>query len=446
MSAAFTAGLAGAPVAVRIAVLRAVVAEVRASGRVDGLEPVLCAAINGSWPWLTRTTTDTVLNFALIKLADSELARRHAVPVVDPNTRTATVFGPGELAKVDVSSWRIDRAIDSDEYLSGVPGLGPTAGDVIGGLHPEDEISGGGDMPNVSDILGGGLGEGPAGVPGGLPTINDLPGGRGRANGKGRQSADGMVNDWLGGQGSEWGHAWREMGGGGASRLINGGRGSGTPGGPFGHTGQLGFGGTETPEDGLRDISLGVGALGTAAIAIGLATGPAGWLVLGGALAVSAGAGIRIGVGIHELIDKPSQGGQNPTPTDGKPAPKPADPPPADEKPAPKPKNDQPAPKPADPPPPNADQPQKGDRYPDPHGGGSAIWDDEHPGGHPNTIWDDSVPGGGVGPSRIWDDSQPGGGVGPTRTVSATTVSTDVLTGSGLRASIAQIGPTTIAF
>ena len=480
MSAEFTAGLAGAPVTVRTAVLRQVLVEIRASRKADGLEPVLCAAINGAWPWLSRSTTDTVLDYALAKLASSEVARRHPVPVVDPNTRTATVFGPGALNKLDLSGWRADRAIADDAYLSGIPGLGPTVGEITGGLNPEDNIGWGSGELSASDMMGDGLGRGRAGVPGGLPTVNDLPGGRGRANGAGRrsredmaagwlgdgpgrgpagvpgglptindlpggggassrpghQSLDELANDLLGGNGSEWGHAGRDMSGGRAGGLINGGWGSGTPGGPFGHTGQLGIGADGASDPADRIIQ---GAAILAAGTIAIASLPAAFPVVAVGVAagvVGAAGGASIALGVVEWFDgksaadkspstKPIPGGGAPKPKDEKPEPKPTDPAPA---------------------PPPDDEPHKGDTYPDPDPGGVAIWDDEHPGGHPNTIWDDNVPGGGTGPNRIWDDSQPGGGVGPTRVVTATAVPVHALTGAGLRARITQIGPATIAF
>ncbi|MDV8070644.1 recombinase family protein [Rhodococcus sp. IEGM 1366] len=75
-------------------------------------------------------------------------------------------------------------------------------------------------------------------------------------------------------------------------------------------------------------------------------------------------------------------------------------------------------------------EPQTGDLYPDPDGGGSAD---------PTKIWDGD---GGVGPTTIWDDH--GGGGTPTSTGVDFMAST--LVGPGLRAGGLQISANTFSF
>ena len=156
----------------RIRFLRRVIALIRQSGRVDGLEPVLGAAVNGVWPWMSVNAMDRVLDWSVEKLKRSALAERHAVPVVDPSTRTVSIFAPGALAKLDIGEWRSDFSLLEGQYFSGVEGRGPRAGGF--GLDFESEI----------DDAAAGLGDG-TGMPSDDqvdewlhgPDSGDVPGG-----------------------------------------------------------------------------------------------------------------------------------------------------------------------------------------------------------------------------------------------------------------------------
>ncbi|MGN2642434.1 hypothetical protein ACTD5D_40930 [Nocardia takedensis] len=473
----------------RVAFLRRVFGAVRASGRIDGLESVVCAAINASWPWLSIEATNRILDWTLVKLSKSRLAADHAVSIVDPNERTVAILAPGRLVDLDISEWRTDRAISQDQFVSGRPGLGPTRGDITGG-RPEDRLgSPGGNGQSMDDIAAGLLGKGSSqgGVPGGLPSIDDLTGRGGGAAGGG-QSMDDIAAGLLGkgsGQGGVPGGlpslgdlTGRGSGPGGSGQSVDdiaagwvsdakgygnlgplggpkGAAGIGQAGGPFGFGS---YPGAEGASDFWGEVAKGVGKgmqyAGGIAATIGggyMVAGAAqeSTIVLGvtgtgtmitGAEVVGVGTLVGlVGVALTQYGESRDKKPDDAKPAEPKPDAKPAEPKP-DTKPA------EPKPQPSDPEPeePKPGEPHDGDLYPDPDGSGgggpTTIWDDVHGGGGPTTMWDD-VHGGG-GPTTIWDDVHGGGGP----TMKAAVVSAPALLGAGLRAGLIQVNRATLRF
>lgn len=443
----------------RLRFLSIVLQTIRSSGRVDGLEPILASAVNATWPWLSRETTHSVLELASNWLRKSEFAHRHPIPVIDLSNRTAGIFAPGEVAKLDIGEWRasrdlaldgvgglpvgvdgklgdvgrspLERAIDdlfggsssSAEDLiaaakggdsSGVPGGMPSKGDLPGGQHGSK--SGGGSQ-NLDDIAAGLMDDDHSGVPGGLPSMGDMPGAKkpgGTQVGKGHDQLGGMLDSIPGAGGYRGisGFIRRHGAEGFRTGLFPG----ATPGGPLAPPGQLGIHGAEGPyEDGVRDVAAGVAVLGAGILAI--AAAPVTIAVGVGAAAVGLAGGALIGLGGVEMVRGTEE---------------------------------------RDRPEPPKEKPHPGDLYPDPMGGGGGnptqlpdfdgaggggpAWmpdQDDHGGGTPNTIWGKTTEG-----TTIWDENF--GGPGPTVKPGSITVA--ALVGPGLMADVVQIGPRTLRF
>ncbi|PFX65957.1 hypothetical protein COL35_17330, partial [Bacillus toyonensis] len=96
--------IAAAP-EVRFTYLRTVLNYLHKNRKIDGLEPILTSAINAVWPWLSLETTERVLNYSSKLLKESKIACSYNVPIVDPLTRSITLYKPDELTKIDTSIW-----------------------------------------------------------------------------------------------------------------------------------------------------------------------------------------------------------------------------------------------------------------------------------------------------------------------------------------------------
>jgi hypothetical protein len=65
--------------------------------------------VNAAWPWIESAAMTRILNLTSKYMRKSEFAAASAVPVLDPNTRTFTLFAPGALAKLDPAEWLVWR-------------------------------------------------------------------------------------------------------------------------------------------------------------------------------------------------------------------------------------------------------------------------------------------------------------------------------------------------
>jgi hypothetical protein len=474
----------------RLKYLDDVMRYVRRQKNANGIEPVLCAAINAAWPWMRSAALARVLAVANRYLHTSAYAKKVSIPVFDCNTRTVTIFDPGSLEQIDPDDWidpRIFRVPVANPSGRGGAGRDPGMGGLTGVGVPGGQMGidlsgyggpnlGGGRDPGMGGLTG-------VGVPGGQMGIDlsgyggpNVGGGRdpsmGGLSGPGVPGVNGPDMSSVGGPNLSGGG---DPGFGGLSGLgvpghsldLSNIRGSG---GPFGFGSQLGSGGEFTPEDAdqnaakdMKAFGLGFMAVGGAAI-VGGSLAPAGgqYVATAGAAVVIIGIGMFVtGAVIDYAItkDKPATP-SSPAPASDKPAPQPA---PQDDTaigirvarppatPAPPPTGGTPAPSPSPAPnEPKPGDPKPSDLYPDPDGGGggptrlpdqagggrtTSMWDEGGHGGNPKTIWDEN--GGGGNPTTIWDENGHGGNP-TTRPKFDRSVVAD---GRGLLATIAQVGP-----
>jgi len=494
----FMAGaLVGASPRARLMFLSQVLTYVRRQGNVNGIEPILGAAVNAAWPWIDQESLERVLTLTTRYMKESEFAASLSIPVVDPNTRTFTVFAPGALAKIDPNEWLDWRVLTHDGF--GAPsqsGANPAGND----LNDLADRLLGSRRPNL-DGLKGADGNGPGSNLGGndlndlvdrllgsrRPNLDGLKGadGNGLGSNLGGSDLNDLVDRLLGSRGPNLGGLRGADGNGPRSGDQSGfdlyGRGGPLGPGMPGHRGvdlsnlrgnggPNGFGPGLAPGgmgaagwgDVVKFVGRGIQLVGGVAITVGGAYMVAGaaqdmTIILGvtgtgtmvtGAEVLAAGVIVgEIGLGVEAWGDKIIRD-EGSNPADPKPAdPKPADPKPADPKPA--------DPKPADPKP---EQPQHSDLYPDPDGTGignptklpdydgsggggpTMLPVGEGSGGNPTTILDEN--GGGGNPTTVWDENGGGG----TPTTKGKFVTATVLTGRGLLAGVVQVGPSTFAF
>ena len=112
----FAAGvLIGASPRARLSFLSKVLAYVRREGNANGIEPILGAAVNAAWPWIEPNALARILDVSAHFMRSSEFASSSTIPIVDPNTRTFTLFAPGELAKLDPKEWLDRRALEAQD-------------------------------------------------------------------------------------------------------------------------------------------------------------------------------------------------------------------------------------------------------------------------------------------------------------------------------------------
>lgn len=442
----------------RLGFLHFFLAYVHRVGRVDGLEPLLMTAVNAAWPWLSNESTDLTLRLAGALLRKSEFARKHVVPVVDPTTRTAGLFGPGAAAKLSLDEWRTSRSLLGD----GLGGLPTDVGDKLGEIAKSplekaiDQMFGGdssslddagsllagpdnpgvpGGLPSVGDLPGrhgdapkGGVkslddiaaglmgGNKATGIPGGLPDVSSIPGAKGQppSASSSRDSGAGLLGSLLG-YGDYRGVSGflRQHGSSGFKTGIFEGA---TPGGPFAPPGQLGIGGSDAESP---DETIANGLYGASMVALAVVLAPAAVEAAPVTVAVVAGAamfyaGWLIGTGLAEKYKKPDK------------------------------------------PEPPKTEPHDGDLYPDPMGAGGGNptqlpafdgggagnpttlpGEDGEGGGTPNTIWGKTTQG-----ASIWDDNF--GGPGPT--VRPQMLTAPALVGPGLMVDFVQVGRTTLRY
>jgi hypothetical protein len=420
---------------------------------------------------MSSQTLSNTLTLASIKLRKSKFAEKHPIPVLDVNRRVAGLFDAGELTKIDLEQWRVERDLAVDGYDNGYlpEGIGgklnnalkspleraidqlfggsdnESLEDVAAGLRPGGDTKGvPGGLPSTGDLPGqedkpnsgsqslddiaAGLSpnSGKKGVPGGLPSLGDLPGQKGAghdddfgiAPSLGRSKTN--VDDLLGSiPGSEYGGISGFLKKHGTSGFKTGIFEGATPGGPFAPPGQLPADGSGGEERDTAKFDSAASNLGTALVAVGglmVALGP-GPVKMAGVAVVGAGAGIFLGLAIAQAIDAAHE--------PNKPAP----------------------PK---------EKPHNGDLYPDPVGGGGGTPNtmpdyDGHGGGTPNTMPDYDGHGGGTpntifgkpdNAASIWDENF--GGSGPT--VRPQSFSVTALIGPGLMADVVQIGRSSIRY
>ncbi len=244
-----SAVLVGASPRTRLTFLNEVLTYVRRRGNVDGIEPVLCAAVNAAWPWIEPVALARILTVTSKYVGKSEFAAESAIPVLDANTRTFTIFAPGALAATDLDQWLDWKSLG--QYGFGV------------------------DIPNQNRN--------------GSPNRN--------SGGPNRNSGDPGTGD-LFGYGAPGAHSGPDL-----SNL-------GGSGGPYGHGAGLGAGGAadwatwhtvEKAGKSLQAFGLGAMALGGAVMlsgaAVSVSTVGAG-APLGGALATGGAQIIEVGAAL----------------------------------------------------------------------------------------------------------------------------------------------------
>src|SRR5687767_4035762 len=80
--------LVGAPPRARLMFLNQVLSYVRRQGNVNGIEPILGAAVNAAWPWIKPAALARILTATSKYMRKSDYAATSIIPVLDPNTRT----------------------------------------------------------------------------------------------------------------------------------------------------------------------------------------------------------------------------------------------------------------------------------------------------------------------------------------------------------------------
>ncbi len=440
----------------RLSFLSGALAYIYREDNINGIEPILGAAINAAWPWINDGILERVLAITSKYLATSEFAKVVTIPIADPINRTFSIFQPGELAKVDLKRWLDWRMLTNS--AAAVTRAGGRGGVANGDIFGADGLLGPG-VPGHKGVDLGGLqgadGNGPRSIgsggdsiygPGGLLGPG-MPGHQGAdlggllgadGNGPSRAGSDGTGIYGTGGvlgPGTP-GHRGVDLsglqgidgrgpsGGSGGDGVYGAGGllGAGMPGhrgldltnlggsgGPLGFGSALGRGGVEDPDqdalDGMKSTGDTAKTYGGMLLAVGMATGLAPVAVTG---AVFIWAGDKISTNARDWAQNP--GGSQPAKADQPPSKDVHDLPdaPTDVHKLPDAK------------------PKQGDVYPSPDGkgGGSptklpdfeggggnptTIWDEHGGGGNPTTIWDEH--GGGGNPTTIWDENGGGGGI-----------------------------------
>ena len=438
----------------RLALARSVFSYARRQRNANGIEAVLCTAVNAMWPWLGLADLRDMLALNQHFIVRSAYAREHGIAILDPETRTVSVFGPGRLTLVDTGDW-LRRKIEQVTQNMGhdtLPGRFGQGGYGRGGFgqggYGPGGFGQGGYGPGGFSQGGygpGGFGQGGYG-PGGFGQGGYGPGGFGQSGyGPGGEFGIGSVF----GPGSPGYHGLN---------LSN----LGESGGPYGFGSALGIGGVENPEkdEGRDQQTAGkqMQAFGGVMIGVGTAAlfaGPLGPIV--GGMAIVAGTGELL-FGLYyegEGNKKVDHAEEKEKEADKQKADKQSTGPaqPAGQQ------NTSGQPKPTGPPQPSGGDDDKKkvsarptDLYPDPdgtgggnpntlpdyeqHGGGNpaSIWDEGHGGGTPNTIWNEGD-GGGT-PNTTFD--QDGGHGTPTTRAAIHPVT--MLAGPGLSALIVKVG------
>ncbi|MET3632990.1 hypothetical protein [Burkholderia sp. 572] len=175
-------GLASVPPRWRIVFLRALIDYIHRKGDVGGLEPLMAATLNATWPWMSAQRTSAVTKIFHSQILRSKFIQETPALVCDPITRNITMLPPGELAKADVDSWLDWRnavagnwgtqGMDASDLGMSIP-RGPDWGDVLSG----NSGWGGWGVPSGPGRVG------PGGGPNGLGGFGGF--GRGQGNGSG---------------------------------------------------------------------------------------------------------------------------------------------------------------------------------------------------------------------------------------------------------------------
>ncbi|WP_207185756.1 hypothetical protein, partial [Rhodococcus sp. MS16] len=121
----------------KVRFLREVLDFVRARGSADGNETIIAAAINGAWPWLSFRSLESTIRYIGLVLGRSKFTDEFSTYVVDPNMRTATFLGAGELKKAQLTEWFIGYQIHVDEWrLNLAKRVDRRYGERLGGADP----------------------------------------------------------------------------------------------------------------------------------------------------------------------------------------------------------------------------------------------------------------------------------------------------------------------
>ena len=265
---------------VRLAILHQVLIYIRETGYADGIEPIVTAAIDSSWPWLLPDTLERVLRFTQSTLARTTFTDKVTTAVVDANTRTFSILPPGGIKRINVNDWLDSYKLEIDEWrrtgvrTPQIPGRSPRGGPEgfgAGGVFGTDD-------PGSRNPFGpGSPWSGGAGSSGANP---GMPG----SSWNGRSSGNLGGNDVYGPFSD------------GALRNI------GKNGGPLGFGSALGTGGSSDIDLSPAHVAKTIGSLlivgGATTIAVG-----GGLMALGtadGGISAPAG-GAALGVGAAEI-------------------------------------------------------------------------------------------------------------------------------------------------
>ncbi|MEV0541924.1 hypothetical protein [Nocardia salmonicida] len=191
--------------AARLELLSGVLDYIRRQRNANGLETILCTAVNAAWPWISWTTLDAVLRSCQKYIQDSEVSHRFSIPVLDPNTLEWVQLIPDDLQS-DIDSWLANTGLETDiNVISDRLGFGGGGLPDSGGAGTSGGLSlgGGGNGRGTSDGPLDRLGFGGGGLPdsGGAGTSGGLSLGHGRG-GTGAKHGVGPFNGGPTGFGS----------------------------------------------------------------------------------------------------------------------------------------------------------------------------------------------------------------------------------------------------